>query len=174
MAFSFDTLVSDIRQAAKAPDAEAAIREVLTAVVADPAPLIAATPEDGEDEILYFEDETLSIWRCRFHPHEAIPAHEHKLKVLIAGYAGGETSALYRRGPGGLEHIETVTARAGDVITLDRDAIHTVTTEGGAPSLAIHVYLGPLTALQRDLFDPETGAAVAFTMESFEAMKRPV
>ena len=135
MAFSFDTLVSDIRQAAKAPDAEAAIREVLTAAVADPAPLIAATPEDGEDEILYFEDETLSIWRCRFHPHEAIPAHEHKLKVLIAGYAGGETSALYRRGPGGLEHIETVTARAGDVITLDRDAIHTVTTEGGAPSL---------------------------------------
>ena len=52
----------------------AAIRSVLTRYVSNPDPVISATPEDGEDELMLYQDQDLSIWRCCFQPHVTMPA----------------------------------------------------------------------------------------------------
>lgn len=174
-AFSFEALTDRIRSiAADSDDPVTAVEKLLTDTVADPGPILDATPDAGEDETLYFEDDNLSIWRCRFQPHVLMPPHEHKLKVLIAGYSGGEKSILYRRAKSGLEEIGSVTVGSGDVVMLGEDVIHAVTADGDVPSHAIHVYFGPLMTLKRDLFDWDSGEIVNFTMENFEAMKRTV
>lgn len=172
--FSVDAMVRAIRQAAAQPDPENAVREMLQETIRNPAQIFAATSDEEGDETLYFEDDTVSIWRCRFHPKILMPPHEHCLKVLIGAYSGGEKSILYERTADGLKEVDTVVARAGDIIVLDKDAIHAVTTHDDQPSDAIHVYLGPLMKLERDLFDWDSGKAVNFTLENFDAMKRPV
>ena len=55
---------------------------------------------------------------------------------------------------------------------LGPDAIHAITSDGDEQSIAIHVYEGPLTQVERSLFDWTTGAEVDFTMENFQAMAR--
>ena len=55
---------------------------------------------------------------------------------------------------------------------LSHVAVHAVTADGDGQSHAIHVYEGPLTQIQRSLFDWVTGEEVEFTMENFHAMAR--
>ena len=167
----FDELVDRIRAAADGPDARGAVRAVLADALARADALRAQTPMEGPDEETLHEDDAVSIWRSRFRPDVIMPAHEHRVPVLIACYAGAETSFVYTRTDTGLEPTGTVTARAGEIIELPRDAIHKVTAEGDRPSEAVHVYFGPLTRLDRALFDPATGATLDFTMENFEALQ---
>ena len=172
--FSVESFVQSVRYAATLENPENAIREVLLETIKTPEAIFAATSGEDEDEILYFEDDSVSIWRCRFQPKILMLPHEHCLKVLIGVYSGGEKSILYRRTEEGLKEAGTVTAHAGEVITLGKAAIHAVTTHDDRPSDAIHVYLGPLMKLERDLFDWDSGKAIEFTLENFDAMKRPV
>ena len=173
MSFTFEGLVEAAREAASRDDANAAVRALLEECVADPAPIVELTPKVGDDEVMLFEDETVSIWWCRFQPHVLMPPHEHKLAVHIAGYSGGEKSVLFQRRDDELVHNGTVVVRPGEVISLDEECIHAVTAEGDTPSLALHVYMGPLMQLTRGLFDWETGKQIDFTMENFDRLKRP-
>lgn len=172
-ALTFQTMVDDIRACVGASDSRAAIRSYLAELVQNPASLLAASDQLSDPETLFFEDANLSIWHCRFQPGTMMPPHEHLLPVFIACYAGEEKSLLFQTGDAGLAQIGDLSAAAGDVILLDHDAIHAVTAIGDRPSEAIHVYLGPLMTLKRDLFDWESGDAVPFTMDAFESMKRP-
>ncbi|WP_164658497.1 hypothetical protein [Tropicibacter sp. Alg240-R139] len=172
--FSFNDLVTNIKECVMTPDPQAAIQQYLEQLIRTPAPLLAASDQLSEAETLFHEDDDLSIWHCRFQPDTMLPPHEHLLPVLIACYSGEELSLLYRPGEIGLEQIGEISAAAGEVIALDKDAIHAVTAKGTQASEAIHVYLGPLMQLKRDLYDWDSGKAVDFTMEAFEAMKRPV
>lgn len=173
MNFAFEQFVSAVREAAAGESANEAVRAILSGCVADPEPINALTPEGGDDEVMLFEDETVSIWRCRFQPQVLMPPHEHLLDVHIAGYAGGEKNILFQRRNGGLVHDRSVVVHPGDVISLDEDCIHAVTAEGDTPSLTLHVYMGPLMKLTRDLFDWDSGDRIDFTMENFDRMKRP-
>ena len=173
MAFSFEQLTLDLRTAAAQEAPEPAVRNVLTAALTQAEEMLEATSLGDEAEVQLFEDEIVSIWICRFDPDVVMPPHEHRMRVLIAGYAGAEHSLLYERSAGGLTQVGSATARAGEVIALDEGAIHAVTALDGVPSYAVHVYFGPLMAIKRDLFDWESGQAVDFTMENFDAMKRP-
>ncbi|WP_458792306.1 hypothetical protein [Yoonia sp. MH D7] len=173
MSFTFDGLVKDVRTAAGEPDRSRAVRAVLQQYVSDPAPIIDATPSGGDDEIMLFEDENLSIWWCRFQPHITMPPHEHKLEVHIATYSGGEKNILFKRESGKLRHDKTHVVQTGEVFTLDEDGLHAVVGNGDKPSLSLHVYMGPLSKLKRDLFDWATGEPLTFTMENFDRMKRP-
>ena len=55
----------------------------------------------------------------------------------------------------------------------EAEGIHAVVGNGDQASLALHVYMGPVTTLKRDLYDWTTGEPVEFTMENFDKMKRP-
>ncbi len=172
MSFSFDGFVDAARAAASEADANLAVRDVLRQYIADPDAIIRATPDDSQDEVLLFEDETVSIWRCLFRPHVVMPPHEHQLDAHIATYAGGEKNILFHRRDGRLRHQATKIVRTGEVLTLGEDCIHAVTADGDQPSLALHIYMGPLMQLDRGLFDWDSGKRIDFTLEKFDAMKR--
>lgn len=172
--FTFETLVQDICTHAASETPIADIQDYLQNLVDAPDALLAATPHDGPDETLLFEDDRVSIWHCRFQPGVMVPPHEHLMPVVIGAYAGCETSILFDRSGDEMTERGRISARAGEVIALDKDAVHAVIAEGTTPSEAIHVYMGPLTAIKRDLFDWDTGAAVPFTMEAFQELSREV
>ena len=133
------------------------------------ADAIAAQPED---EVLIFEDETCSIWTCRYNSEVVLPPHEHLMTVHIAVYRGSEVEVLYHRDTDRLRHAKNRVVSEGEVVSLGPDAVHAVTADGGEQSHAIHIYEGPLTQVKRSLFDWTSGGKIEFTTENFHAMLR--
>ncbi|MEH6467583.1 MAG: hypothetical protein V7722_08115 [Porticoccus sp.] len=172
MSFEFDEFVERVRDTNRSSNPNPAIRNLLQQIVSEPEQIIAVTPDDGDDEVMLFEDESLSIWRCRFQPHIFMPPHEHKIPVHIAGYSGGERSLMFKRDKNGLNYVGEKIVRTGDVVTLASEAIHAVVADGDQCSLALHVYMGPLMKLKRGLFDWENGTLIDFTLENFDRLKR--
>ena len=173
MSSVIDDFVAAARKAAVDREPTKAVRQVLLDTLVNPDPVADAIAAQEEDELLLHEDETVSIWTCRFVPDRVVPPHEHKMDVHIGVFRGAEDNILYRRVDGELIRAKSKTVEAGDVFSLGADGIHAVTASGTEPSLALHVYLGPLMQVERSLFDWETGAKVAFTMDNFHDMTKP-
>lgn len=167
-----EDLVIRIRKAAASDDRLSTIREVLKESLSDKEDLANAIAAFEEDEVMVFQDETCSIWTCRYSSDVVFAPHEHRMGVHIAVYRGTEVEVLYKREPGKLRHGGNSLVRAGNVVHLGPDAIHAITADGSVQSHAIHVYEGPLTQVERSLFDWTTGEKVAFSMENFHAMSR--
>jgi predicted metal-dependent enzyme (double-stranded beta helix superfamily) len=89
-AFTFQTMVDDIRTCVEESDSRATIRSYLEELIQDPASLLAASDQLSDPETLFVEDANLSIWHCRFQTGTMMPPHEHLLPVFIACYAGEE------------------------------------------------------------------------------------
>ena len=167
-----DKLVENARAAALDPEPTKAVRDVMLRALADPAPIADVIAAQGDDELLLHEDDTVSIWTCRFHPSQVVPPHEHKMDVHIGVFRGTEKNILFKRKEGALEPSKSKAVKAGQVFSMGADGIHAVTADGDEPSLALHVYLGPLMQVERSLYDWTTGEPVEFTMENFHAMTR--
>lgn len=166
-----EDVFSQIRDAAASGDRILAIRAVLLESQSRKDDLAEAIADLDEDEIMVFEDETCSIWTCRYSSDVVFAPHEHCMSVHIAVYRGAEVEVLYKREPGKLRHRGNSLVKAGDVVRLGPEAIHAITAED-EQSIAIHVYEGPLTQIKRSLFDWTTGEEVEFTIENFHAMAR--
>ena len=173
MTFSYEQFVEDARAAAVTSHPTKAVRALLERTLNNTQLRNQGLPDQTDDEIHLFEDETVSVWSCRFQPAFVMPPHEHKMDVHIGVVSGTEKNIMYRREDGALVHKATKIVQSGEVLSIGADGIHAVTADGDQPSHALHIYLGPLMATKRDLFDWQTGAAIPFTMENFEAMKRP-
>ena len=177
-----DEIVDQIRQAAASDERSSAIQTIMRGSQSREDEFAEAIAAMNEEEVLLFEDKTCSIWTCRYHSGVVLAPHEHCMSAHIAVYRGVEVEVFYKREPGRLCHCGNSLVGAGDVVQLDHDAVHAVTADGDgqshagqshvAQSHAIHVYEGPLTQIQRSLFDWVTGEAVEFTMENFHAMAR--
>lgn len=172
MSFSYDDFVAAARVAACAENPNDAVKSLLATTLADPDLKASGLPHHDEDEILLFEDETVSIWSCQFDPKFVMPPHEHKMHVHIGVVSGYEKNIMFRRDDNKLTHIVTKIVNPGEVLSIGPDGLHAVSASGNDHSHALHVYLGPLTKVKRDLFDWTTGAVVDFTMDNFNAMKR--
>jgi len=172
MISAIEEFVEAARQAAVNPEPTKAVRQVLLDALADPEPVANAIAAQEEDEILLHEDETVSIWTCRFLPDRVVPPHEHKMDVHIGVFRGTEKNIMYRRDAGVLIKAKSKTVESGQIFSLGADGIHAATAHGGEPSLALHVYLGPLMQVERSLFDWRTGDAVEFTMDNFHNMTK--
>ncbi len=172
MAFSYSDFVKDARAAATSEHPTKAVRALLEETIKNPELAAEKFRGGGEVEVQLFEDDTVSIWSCCFRPEFVMPPHEHKMDVHIGVVSGGEKNIMFRREGGSLKHVSTKVVNPGEVLSLGADGIHAVTADGGKPSHALHVYLGPLMQVKRDLFDWQSGEPVDFTMENFEAMKR--
>ena len=167
-----EDLLTRLRDAVGSPDASQAILNVLRASQQNRNAISDEIAGLDEDEVLLFEDDSCSIWTCRYDASVVLAPHEHCMPVHIAVYRGAEVQVLYACEPGRLRHLGNQSVAAGNILSLDDTAIHAVTAQIGQPSHAIHVYEGPLTGVQRDLFDWTTGERVPFTMEQFHGMKR--
>ncbi len=170
--FDLHDFIARTRSAARQENALGEVRRIMNESFQDPRAISAAmTQYQSEAEVL-FEDETVSIWYCRFDPGLHVPPHDHQTAATIGVYEGAENNHFYRVTADGLDHAGTRCLKPGDVISLGPDAIHSVESVDGATSYGIHVYLAPLTTIERSLFDWETGEALAFTDAACDELKR--
>ena len=167
-----DDLAGQIRHVAASKERSSAIRTLLQDSQSRNDEFADAIAAMNEDEVMLFEDKDCSIWTCRYHSGVVLAPHEHRMAVHVAVYRGVEVEVLYKREAGKLRHSGNSIVQTGDVVHLGHDAVHAVTADGDEQSHAIHVYEGPLTQIQRSLFDWVTGEEVEFTMENFHAMAR--
>lgn len=138
----------------------------------NPDRIAAALPEYEEDDVILFENTSVSIWFCRFKPGLQVPPHDHQMNAFIGVYSGAELNSFYEREAMTWKKTNEIQVGPGDVLSIAPDEIHSVTTAGGAPSCALHVYLGELTKVERSLFEWETGRSIAFTQANYEDMVR--
>lgn len=172
MSFNYTDFVSQIRDAASADNPSEAVYNTLYLTLSDQELLEDGLPRQDVDEILLFEDDTVSIWSCMFDPQFIMPAHEHRMEVHIGVVSGFEKNIMFQQQQNSLQHTETKIVSPGEILTIHKDAIHAVSAHGDTPSHALHVYMGPLSKIKRDLFDWDTGGTVTFSMDNFENMKR--
>ena len=172
--FKLDELVADLRKAADAENPRASVKTLLEATVADLDRVRAGMPEFEDNELILHEDETVSIWHCRFMPGQTVPAHDHQMLATIAVYSGAERNDFYKADPetGGIRKSSEVVLEAGNVLQIGPNAIHAVGCASEEPCLGIHVYLGELTKVERSLFDTGTGEVMTFSDDNYHRLTK--
>jgi predicted metal-dependent enzyme (double-stranded beta helix superfamily) len=154
--FAVDTLVADCKTALADPDPRGAVRDVLTRLLEQRSAVAAVLGRDeGGIEVLYNDDE-LTVINFVWAPKMTIYPHEHRMWATIGIYGGAEDNTLWRRGPERIAPAGVKSLEDGDVISLGRDAIHSVHNPRAAYSGAIHVYGGDFVNAPRSQWDPDT------------------
>ncbi len=170
-AFDLDVLVEQLRAAAVGATPRAQIKAMMQDVMSDPQRVADGIAEFVDNDVILFEDDTISIWHCRFMPGHTVPAHDHQMSATIGVYQGAERNDFFERAPdGGLRKSSEVAVRAGDVLQIGPSAIHAVGCASSEPSCGLHVYLGRLTTVERSLFDTQKGEVLAFTDENYHRL----
>ncbi|TCL00621.1 putative metal-dependent enzyme (double-stranded beta helix superfamily) [Shimia isoporae] len=163
-----ESLITQLRAAAVGENPRADIKSLMQGALSDPEAFAAVLPEFEDDDVVLFEDDTISVWHCRFQPGKTVPPHDHKMLATIAVYRGAERNDFYERSvDGGLRKSSEVRLGAGDVFQIGPSAIHAVGCASEEPCCGIHVYLGELTKVDRSLFDLSSGNAMPFTDENY-------
>ena len=173
MSFSLTGFVRSARSAAADARPVAAVKTLMSQVFADPKAIArAAGSFIGPDECLY-EDDGVSIYSVRFAPHELVPPHNHRIHAFLGVYEGTEVNLLYKQVTAGqLKLAKRRVLNPGDTMTIGSDGIHAVHTEHAMPSLGLHIYLGRLSTVSRELFDVETGRSIPFTDDNYQMLVR--
>lgn len=172
-AFNLDVLVEQLKAAASGPETAKNIRSIMDETFSDPMHMANGMPEFPEDNVILYEDETISIWHCRFQPGVSVPPHDHQMSVTIGVYEGSERNDFYEAASGaGIQQSSSVVMDPGEVLSIGPTAIHSVTCIGQKPSCGIHVYLGPLSTVERSLFDVEENQQLPFTDEHYQRLTR--
>jgi predicted metal-dependent enzyme (double-stranded beta helix superfamily) len=155
--FDLDRLVADCRAALGSPSAEAAIKEMLTAVVARPADIEAALgrPRVGGISTLHHSPE-LTILNVVWAPGMAIYPHDHRMWAIIGLYGGREDNVFYRRNGGRLATAGGRELNVSDVAVLGRNVIHAVSNPLRLFTGAIHIYGGDFFSVERSEWTGDT------------------
>jgi predicted metal-dependent enzyme (double-stranded beta helix superfamily) len=169
--FNLDSLVEDLKEAALQTGARARVKSIMEETVKDPKWVSETMPTFEENEVILFEDDTVSIWYCRFVAGQSVPPHDHQMVPTIAVYQGAERNVMWvRNDAGGIDKKTEIVVEAGDVLQVGPTAIHSVTRDGDTDSCAIHVYLGKLTTVDRSLFDTKTGEEMRFSDDNYNRL----
>jgi predicted metal-dependent enzyme (double-stranded beta helix superfamily) len=158
-AFTVDGFVESCRAAVAAPDAERAVRELVTEAVSDPRALAAALgdPEHAGVGTL-FRGSELTIIHFTWAPWMCLKPHNHTMWAVVGIFFGREDNVFWRRTERSIEAAGARSLGPGDVAPLGRDVIHSVTNPLGKMTRAIHVYGGDFFApvRPRSEWDHET------------------
>ena len=174
--FDLDRFIADCRTALGERNRQGAIRDIVTKAVSDPSALLATLGEPdcaGVHKLHHSED--LTILNLVWGANMSVMPHDHRMWAVIGVYGGREDNSFWRRIPDDRSRIEPAGAKSlstGDVTTLGRDIIHSVTNPIPRLTAAIHVYGGDFFAASRSEWDEETLREqpfdVARAMRAFE------
>ena len=169
--FNLDDSIESLKEAALSSEPAIAVRRLMDAIFTDPEALAAALPTFEDDDVVLYEDNTVSIWHCRFQPNQAVPPHDHQMSAVIGVYAGTEVNVFFKADSGGrIEQSGRVEMMPGNVTSIGPSAIHAVECTSAEPSCGLHVYLGRLTTVDRTLFDIKTGESMPFTQGAYQRL----
>lgn len=130
--------------------------------------------EEEEDEVLLHAAPNLTIYHITLSPGLHYPAHNHLMDALIGIYRGSETDFSYPVDAGRLGAPRRRDLIAPAVVHLPAQAVHSVANMGKVRSGALHVYLGDLTHIERQLWSPQNGQAERFDNDRYLAGARPI
>jgi predicted metal-dependent enzyme (double-stranded beta helix superfamily) len=155
-----DQFIADCRAAITADKSQKFVREVVTRALSDPPAVLKALgePTRGVLQTLYRSDD-LTILNIVWAPYMTLMPHNHNMWGVIGIYTGREDNIFWRRLHDQNGKLEAAGARAlgrGDVESLGRDIIHSVTNPIPKLTAAIHIYGGDFFAAERSEWDPET------------------
>ncbi len=144
--FDKDRFIADCVEAVK--DGQAAVRDVVSEAVSDPAGIVRAfgEPEHAGVNAVY-RAKDLTIINFVWAPCMVLGPHDHHMFAVIGIYSGREDNVFWRRTESSIEAAGAKTLGSGDVATLGTNIIHSVLNPIGKMTSAIHVYGG-------DFFDP--------------------
>lgn len=111
--------------------------------------LQAAVPADASiGELIVHASPELTMLYARAPGRFQSGIHDHTVCAVIAQLEGEDVNhILERSADGSLEERRTITVRAGEVVTLERDVIHWIENPGDQPAHALHLYKGDFRAL---------------------------
>lgn len=166
--FELEGFLEACRLAVAAADAERAARELMREALSDRAAVAAALGEPEHAGLrplhraadLTVIDFTWAPWQC-FKPHN------HNMWSVVGLVSGREDNLFWRRTEHSIEAAGGRSLGAGDVTTLGRDVIHSVTNPIGKWTRALHVYGGDFFApvVPRSEWDHETLVERPWDME---------
>lgn len=173
MSFDLDQFVADCRQAAAGDDGFEAVQLLMKQVMDNPEAVARAVPENtGEPECagdlvlgyekILFEDETVTIFLVDSLATTLQPPHDHQISAVIGVYEGVERNRFFARENGGIRLAGEKHLAPGDVLGIRPDTVHAISADASGRCRALHVYLGPLSLVDRTLFDPASGKPEAF------------
>lgn len=155
--FDKDQFVGDCIKARSENDSMGAVREVLTHAISDPSDVLRGIGEPTEAgmDILH-RPPTLTIFAATWTPRMNLLPHDHDMWALIGIYTGREDNIFWKETESGLQARGANCLFEGDVATLGRDAIHSVTNPLLRFTGGIHIYGGDYFDAHRHQWDPET------------------
>lgn len=155
--FDLDRLVADCRAALNSRSAEAAIKEMLTAVVARPAEVeaVLGTPRVGGISTLHHSPE-LTILNVVWAPGMAIYPPDHRMWAIIGLYGGREDNVFYRRNGGRLATAGGRELKVSEVAVLGKNVIHAVSKPLRMFTGAIQIYGGDFFGVERSEWTADT------------------
>lgn len=151
MTFALDRFIGACVSAADEAQPIERVRRLLQAAVRDPN-IGGEFAASREDETLLHACATLTVYSLRLTPRIHYPPHDHRIAAVIGLYEGVETNCFYRREGERLVTTAVSDSHAPEVLVLPSDTIHSVANPGPNYSRAIHVYLGPLTRIERSVW----------------------
>jgi predicted metal-dependent enzyme (double-stranded beta helix superfamily) len=144
--FDKERFIQDCIEAVK--EGQAAVREVVTSAVSDPASVMS---ELGEPECAgitpIYKAADLTILNFAWAPCMSLMPHDHHMFAVIGIYSGREDNVFWKRTETSIEAVGAKSLGVGDVATLGTNIIHSVLNPIEKMTTAIHVYGG-------DFFNP--------------------
>jgi predicted metal-dependent enzyme (double-stranded beta helix superfamily) len=159
--FDPQRFISDCRDALGESAPERAMREVVARAVAEPSAVPSALGEPTRAGIQrVYHSPALTILNVIWAPYMTLMPHDHRMWAVIGIYSGREDNIFWKRiGEEGQSKVEAAGARSlcnGDVVSLGRDIVHSVTNPIPRLTAALHVYAGDFFEQKRSEWDPET------------------
>jgi len=187
--FSIETFANDCKAAmAGADNRELAARHYLEQILNDNDPqeivdiLNAAIPEGADiGEMIVHTSPELTMLYARVPARFQSGIHNHTVFACIGQLIGSEVSTMYNKTSDGkgLTQAGTLTANAGEVISLPEDAIHHIENPNHETAHSLHIYGGDFNAVmdERSLWDYDNHEEKSFSFqdlikESIKGMKR--
>ncbi|MDB9961179.1 hypothetical protein OAD62_03705 [Oceanihabitans sp.] len=141
----------------KEANPQEAVKEVLSKGVSNPQAMLKAIGEPTEAGLkVFLRSKDLTIFAASWTPQMNLMPHNHHMWANIGIYTGREDNIIWERNKASLEAHDVRCLFAGDVATLNTNAIHSVTNPLPRFTGGLHIYGGDFFATERSQWDPDT------------------
>lgn len=149
--------IEDCITANKESNPQEAVKEVLAKGVSNPSAMLKTIGEPTEAGLkVFLRSKELTIFAASWTPQMNLMPHNHHMWANIGIYTGREDNIIWERNKSGLGANDVRCLFAGDVATLNINAIHSVTNPLQRFTGGLHIYGGDFFATERSQWDPET------------------
>ncbi|PCJ16983.1 MAG: hypothetical protein COB04_09645 [Gammaproteobacteria bacterium] len=159
--FDLKQFIADCEDALQQTEPLQLVKGLVKQAIADPGGLKAAFEPTARAKSLIdslaFNSDQLTILGATTPPGMRTPVHDHQMWVVIGVYEGEEPNEFFSVEDGLLEKKGHRIVKAGEVVALNKNAIHAISNPLTTKCRAIHVYGGDIVNQpNRSMWNPNT------------------